>query len=71
MLIRVNTILGFEVPIATSKSFYNIGCSLTPSITGFTYQTATIVPEKSLLLNIYQDSNKAETRYLPVQGSML
>ena len=42
--------------------------NLYPSLTGFSYQASSTLPEKSLLLNIYQDSNKAETRYLPVQA---
>ena len=39
-----------------------------PTISGFTYQASSTLPEKSLMLNIYQDSNQAETRYLPVQA---
>ena len=39
-----------------------------PAISGLSYQASVTLPEKSLLLNIYQDSKQAETRYLPVQA---
>ena len=55
----VTTLLGWQL---TSVS------SFTPTISGLTFQTSTSLPEKSLLLNIYQDSKKAETRDWPVQA---
>jgi hypothetical protein len=37
-------------------------------ITGFNYRSSVSMPDKSLLLAIYQDSNQSETRYRPAQA---
>ena len=42
--------------------------SMNPPLTGFTYKSQTSMPEKSTLLNVYQDAAAMETRYLPAQA---
>jgi hypothetical protein len=41
---------------------------INPTITGLSYQSQISMPQKSLLLAIYQDAKQMETRYLPVQA---